>query len=157
MKKQQFRSILAVAVMIGMFAFVLSAPQTAAAQSGSGSGTLIADGDGLAGIRGNGEVSISGNGILWIRDDAGDAEIEVSGNGHKVELPSGWIRYTGFDGEAEVHGSRITVALSGVNIHLEATGSGKFVLRGSGTYSVESDGETITGVWPDRVEVQRIP
>ncbi|RME89941.1 MAG: hypothetical protein D6770_03450 [Anaerolineae bacterium] len=134
------------------------APQTVYARSGGGNGTLTASGDGLAGIRGNGTVTVSGNGILWIKDHAGDASIQVSGSGVRRELPNGWIRYTGFQGQAVVSGSAVTVALSGYSIELQASGSGKFVLRGNGTYSVEKDGEiVVSGVWTEEAQVLNIP
>lgn len=135
------------------FAIALAVPQTAIAQSGGGEGMLTASGDGLAGLRGEGTIVISGNGLLWIRDHAGDASIEVTGAGVKQVLPSGWIRYAGFNGTAEVTGSKITVALSGFNIQLQATGSGKFLLRGNGTYSIGK----YTGVWTAEAQVLSLP
>lgn len=148
-------SIVAAIALLGATAFT---PQVALADSGGGTGTLTASGDGLAGLRGNGTVNISGNGVLWIRDRAGDAIIQVSGNGQRTELRNGWIRYAGFHGSAEVSGSSITVALSGYNIQLEASGTGKFVLRGNGTYSTTKDGVVVfSGAWPETVEVQTLP
>ncbi len=132
--------------------------QAAWAQSGQGAGTLKAEGDGLAALRGQGAVSLRGNGILWVRDRAGDASIQVEGYGVRTELPNGWIRYSGFRGEAVISGSAITVALSGYDIHLEATGTGRFVLRGNGHYTVEKEGETLfRGAWTEKVEVLRMP
>jgi hypothetical protein len=135
---------------------VLAVPQAVYAQSGSGDGTLTASGDGLAGLRGSGTVTISGSGVLMIRDSGGDAQIDISGSGRRTELPSGWIRYSGFNGAATVSGSKITVALSGINIEMQASGTGKFVLRGSGSYSLEKDGVTRTGVWSEQVEVRQL-
>ncbi len=158
MNTKRWTTFFSLVMTLALTLSALAAPQTALAQSGGGAGTLTASGDGLAGIRGNGTVTISGNGILWIRDDGGDALINVSGNGRQVELPSGWIRYTGFHGQAQVSGSKITVALSGVGIKMQATGTGKFVLRGSGSYSVEKDGEIVmTGVWAETAEVMKLP
>ncbi|MBT3313893.1 MAG: hypothetical protein HN390_04695 [Anaerolineae bacterium] len=150
--------ILTLAMIFTLVATTAFAPQTAYAQSGGGSGTLKANGDGLAGIRGSGDVSISGSGILWIRDHAGDAVINVSGGRNRREGENGWVRYSGFNGEASVSGSQITVALSGFGIDLEATGTGKFVLRGSGSYTVEKDGITVlNGVWTEEAQVFSIP
>jgi hypothetical protein len=158
MKNRRIGIVLTIAALIGILGSALVAPQIALAHSGGGSGTLTASGDGLAGIRGNGTVIISGNGILWIRDHAGDASIQVSGNGVRRELPNGWIRYTGFQGQANLSGSMITVALSGYDINLQASGTGKFVLRGNGTYSVEKDGITIvTGAWTESFDVFSLP
>ncbi len=157
MKNKRISLIVSLALAIALLSTAMLAPQTALANSGGGTGTLVADGDGLAGIRGSGTVSISGNGILWIKDHAGDANINVSGNGIRTNRPDGWIRYSGFNGTVVVSGSQITVALSGYNIHLEATGTGQFVLRGNGSYTVEKDGIVITGAWTERAEVLSIP
>jgi len=125
----------------------------AAAEQGGGKGTLTAQGDGIAGLRGNGSITISGSGTLYVRDAAGDATINVTGKGVKRELRNGWILYAGFDGQAQISGTQITVALSGINIHLQASGTGKFLLRGEGTY------ETLhsKGVWTDAGKVIAVP
>lgn len=102
--------------------------------------------------------TISGNGILWIQDRGGDAVINVSGNGIRSEGENGWVRYAGFDGQATISGSQITVVLSGYDINLEATGTGRFVLRGKGSYSVEKDGIIVLdGVWTEEAQVFSIP
>ncbi len=158
MKSKRFPLIVSLALILAMFGAALVAPQAVYAESGGGRGTLTASGDGLAGIRGNGTVTISGNGILWIKDHAGDASIQVSGNGVRRDLPNGWIRYTGFQGQAVVSGSRVSVALSGYDIDLQATGTGRFVLRGSGSYSVEKDGAVIlSGSWTEEAQMFSIP
>ncbi len=158
MKNKRFYLIFSIAMAVALVGAGMFAPQAVLAQSGGGSGTLTASGDGLAGIRGNGAVTISGSGILWIRDTAGDAVINVSGNGTRHERPGGWIRYSGFQGQATVSGSQITVALSGFGIDMVATGTGKFILRGNGSYSVEKDGLVImTGAWTEQAEVFSIP
>jgi len=157
MKTKRTYLILAIAAVLALLGATILPSQAALAQSGGGSGTLTASGDGLAGIRGSGTVTISGNGILWIRDRAGDASIQVSGNGTKSELPSGWIRYAGFQGNATVTGSSVTVALSGYDIRLTASGTGKFVLRGNGTYTVEKGSFSKTGAWTESAEVFTMP
>ncbi len=158
MNIRRFTLLTALAVTLTLLGALALAPQPALADSGGGSGTLTAAGDGLAGIRGNGTVTISGNGILWIKDHNGDASISVSGTGVRRELANGWIRYTGFQGQAVVSGSRITVALSGYDIRLHASGSGRYVLRGNGTYSVERDGVVIAeGAWAEAAQVQSLP
>ncbi len=158
MKVKRISLIISLALAIAILGISFLGPQVALAESGGGSGNLVADGDGLAGIRGGGTVTISGNGILWIRDQAGDAEIDITGNGIRSDLPGGWVRYSGFNGSAVVSGSQITVALSGYSIHLQASGTGSFVLRGNGTYSVTKDGVVVfTGAWTEEAEVKRIP
>lgn len=150
--------VFSIAAGLALLGAAWLAPQPALARSGGGTGRLTASGDGLAGLRGDGTVSISGNGVLWIRDHNGDAVIQVSGSGVRRETANGWIRYVGFDGSATVTGSLVTVALSGYDISLAASGTGKFVLRGDGSYSVEKDGVAIaTGAWTESAEVMTIP
>jgi hypothetical protein len=159
MNKKKTSVIFTIAMLFTLLGTLAFAPQAAYAQSGGGNGTLIADGDGLAGIRGNGTVTVSGNGVLWIRDTAGDAEINISGeSGHRAEGERGWIRYSGFNGQAVVSGSQVTVAVSGFDIHLEASGTGKFIMRGNGSYSVERNGVTlVNGSWTEEAQVFSIP
>src|SRR3972149_1636388 len=113
MRTKRISIVVSISVALALLGAMILPLQTALAQSGGGTGTLTASGDGLAGLRGNGTIHISGNGVPWIRDHAGDASIQVTGNGERRELSSGWIRYAGFQGDATVTGSRVTVALSG--------------------------------------------
>ena len=156
-KTKQIHHLATFAIALILVGAVALPAGVALAQGGAGTGTLTASGDGLAGVRGNGNITISGNGILWIRDHAGDASINVSGNGERSELPSGWIRYIGFDGQAQVSGSKVTVALSGWGIELEATGTGKFLLRGNGTYSTSRGDQVFVGEWSQEVEIISMP
>jgi hypothetical protein len=121
---------LIVVVVVAMLALV----PVVSAQEPRGEGSLTAQGDGMAILRGRGTVDLSGNGILWIKDVAGDAVIEVTGSGHKEEFPDGWIQYAGFHGTAHVEGSRIGVILAGVDIELTAQGRGLARLWGHGSY-----------------------
>lgn len=153
MNKKSFLYTSILVLVVSVVCASLIPLETASAQSGGGTGTLKAWGDGLAAVRGNGTVVISGNGILWIRDHAGDASIHVSGSGVRHELPNGWIRYAGFNGEARVTGSLISVALSGYDIELVATGTGKFVLRGNGRWETAH----ASGEWSSTGEVLSFP
>lgn len=119
-----------------VLALLLLTVSPAWAEGVKGAGELHAWGDGLAGVRGDGEVTITGNGVLYFRDQNGDAEWSVSGEGDRRNLPSGWIVYYGFNGTFEAEGSRITVALSGYDVELWAEGTGAAVLRGDGEYEI---------------------
>lgn len=125
----------------------------AAAESGGGTGTLTAKGNGFAALRGNLTVTLSGSGLLLIRDEGGDATINVTGRGYRRELPGGAIAYVGFDGKAEIKASAISVSLRGRNIRLKATGTGRFVLRGHGSYHTEHE----NGAWTDAGKVVVLP
>ncbi len=141
------------AIALALVAMVALSVPAFAAEEGAGTGTLTAQGDGMARMRGSGSVALSGTGTLYIQDFAGDASIEVSGKGRRQELRHGAIMYAGFDGTARVSGSQIAVSLSGKNIELQATGAGKFYLRGHGTYETDKG----SGVWRSEGKVIELP
>jgi len=127
--------VVAVAAMLAVVPVV-------SAEEVRGKGSLTAQGDGIAILRGRGTVDLSGNGTLWVKDAAGDAEIEVTGFGQKEVFPDGWIQYAGSHGTAHVEGSRIAVIVAGVDIKLTAEGRGIVRLWGHGSYqSSNGDGE----------------
>jgi hypothetical protein len=107
-----------------------------------GTGELHVWGDGMAAVRGDIETTITGNGILMIRDHGGDGEWTVSGTGRRRDLPGGWTIYLGFGGTVEARGSRISVLISGYDIDLRAEGTGAAILYGEGRYETRhGDGE----------------
>lgn len=129
-------------LMVVTVAVTLAVVPVASAEEVRGKGSLTAQGDGIAILRGRGTVDLSGNGTLWIKDAAGDALIEVTGTGQKEEFSDGWIQYAGFHGTAHVEGSRLGIVLAGVDIELTAEGRGIARLWGHGSYqSSNGDGE----------------
>jgi len=104
--------------------------------SASGVGTLKAQGDGIAILFGKGTVELSGNGILWVKDAAGNARIEVTGYGSKEEFYDGWVQYSGLHGTASIKGTNIRVVIAGVDNDLAARGRGSAILWGHGTYEI---------------------
>lgn len=142
------------ALGLALVAVLLVTTVAAADQgSGSGTGTLTAKGNGFAAMRGKLSVTISGTGLLVIQDAAGDAKIKVSGKGFKRVFKNGVTVYGGFDGEAKISGSKISVALGGSDIELEASGTGKFFLRGNGSYHTDHD----NGAWSKDGKVVTLP
>lgn len=125
-------------LLIGLAAMLVATLALVPAVSAEGprDGTLTAHGDGVAALGGRGSVEISGRGILWFKDVAGDAEWAASGHGEKREFSNGWIECLGFHGHFEATGSRILVILSGNNINLWAQGRGRFLLWGEGEYQL---------------------
>jgi hypothetical protein len=135
-------------------AALLVAAPAAYAEGPEPRGSLSAQGDGIAFLWGRGTVELRGNGVLWILDKGGDAEIEVTGTGQKKEYGDGWIQYAGFHGTASVSGSRIAVVVAGVDIDLQAQGRGRARLWGHGSYqSPAGEGEWKAGLVGARVRL----
>jgi len=118
---------------------LLCAPAAAAHAPQWGKGNLVADGDGIASLRGEGKIDLTGNGILWVRAGP-NAVIEVSGYGHKQVFPDGWEQYAGFNGTAHIVAGWMHTVVSGVGVHLEASGRGAVVLWGHGSYQWNGQG-----------------
>ncbi len=114
---------------------LISAPVFGATVEGTG--MLVARGNGLVRIEGDGHINASGAGVLTIKDNAGDAKITVTRRGHKKVLEDGTIVYVGFNGHANVRGSAVVLTLKAKDIKLEARGTGQATLRGKGTYRVK--------------------
>lgn len=128
---------------------VMAVPVVASAQSMDASGSIHAEGSGTAAAHGNGVVEFSGRGTLYIRDWAGDAVIEINSGTPQPEAQAqaqdrGVMVFRGFDGTARIEGSRITVALRGRDIVMDAEGQGWVRLYGRGTYET---GGGQTGEW----------
>ena len=119
----------------------------ASAETAEGTGTLEAQGDGLAGLHGTGWMRVSGNGVLWVK---GAEHIAIEGQGHKKVFPDGWTEYIGFNGTARIRGRLVSVILAGERIDLYAIGSGRVILWGKGTYEING---LITGRWSETIEV----
>ncbi len=110
-----------------------------------GTGKLTASGDGKATMSGDMEAKINARGgILTITDYDGNAEVEVTGYGTKEDIGDGVVRYSGFDGTADISGSSVTVVILGDDIELTVEGTGSVILRGYGTYNVEKNGKHIS-------------
>lgn len=136
-------AVIALVTSLG-FATVASASATESPiQAARGVGSLSAQGDGIAIIAilgGRGQVELTGNGVLWAKDIAGNATIEVNGYGEKEEFPDGWIQYSGFHGNAYIKGKLVVVVVAGTDIDLSAKGHGRAILWGHGT--VTKNGQT---------------
>jgi len=110
----------------------------------SGTGTLHAQGTGIAQIKGKGEVWGTGKGgLLAITDNGGGARIEVSGEGRKVQVGNTVIYY-GFDGRFFVAGRDIVVRLEGARVDLTAVGTGTAFLKGHGKVWING---RLIGLW----------
>ena len=119
----------------------------ASAQSEDGMGTLVAEGDGFAGLHGTGYIRVSGTGVLWVK---GEESIRIQGEGHKKVFPDGWTEYVGFDGTTRIRGQSVSVFMAGEGIKLCAIGTGRVMLWGKGTYEING---LITGRWSDAIRI----
>jgi hypothetical protein len=138
--------VIAFVLLFGLMGLQPASASSEVAQSGGGSGALIAQGKGVAWVRGNGTFTVSGSGVLRFRDWGGDAQITIDGTQRNV-FKGRWNRYSGFRGTATITGTNVMIELAGVNVNLSATGTGKYVLRGQGTYTKTISGTTSTGEW----------
>jgi hypothetical protein len=119
------------------------------AQTASGTGRIIGEGNGRAQIQCRTcDVSISGSGVLMILDRDGTVEIGIEGIGTSEVREMSWGRliiYRGFNGSALISGESVGVVLRGRNITLDATGTGRVWLRGEGTYTANG----VNGEWSE--------
>ncbi|NJM40112.1 MAG: hypothetical protein HC853_04770 [Anaerolineae bacterium] len=140
--------VIAFVLSFGLMGLQPASASSDVAQSGGGSGTLTAQGKGIAWVRGNGTFTVSGSGVLRFRDWGGDAQVTVDGTQRNV-FKGRWNRYAGFRGMATITGTDVMIELAGVNVNLTATGTGRYVLRGQGTYTKTISGTTTTstGEW----------
>jgi len=141
-------------VVVGIvIALVLLMASTATAEEFSGTGTLSARVEGLAILRGTGEVSVDGHGvgIVWVKS----AEtLEASGEGYTWEIPeTGATVFLGWTGSIHASGHEMTVWMAGGLIEFTASGTGKVYLRGRGTYELNGQG----GEWDPMGEVLQLP
>jgi hypothetical protein len=108
-----------------------------------GKGTLEAEGEGICRIKGStndiddGIITVSGNGVLVVRDIEGDMEKSITGYGGKVEIKENYWIYYGFNGSAEIKGGSFIVSSIGDNIDFYAKGRGIIHLAGKGSYTAE--------------------
>jgi hypothetical protein len=151
MKRVAYAFGLAVSLILALTSVVFAADLR-------GTGEVHAWGDGMAGVQGNVETTVTGNGMLLIRDRGGDGEWSVSGTGRRRHLPGGWTMVIGFGGTVEAQGSRITVLLSGYDIDLRAEGTGVVLLFGEGGYVIRhgDDPWSSERPWPSQVETVRL-
>jgi hypothetical protein len=130
MKKTLSLALLAMILVASLgFAPAAYADDASTDVNATGIGKLKAQGDGIAILFGKGVVELSGNGILWVKDVAGNARIEVTGYGAKKEFSDGWVQYSGLHGNA-------SIVIAGVDINLDARGRGSAILWGHGTYEI---------------------
>jgi hypothetical protein len=150
------RIIVTVAILAVAFSTMAftPAPSVQAASGGVGGELTIVDafGTGTAGFAGNALVKVTGNGILWVKDLAGDAKINTFGYGRVTKFPDGWTKYEGFNGAAKVQGSNIEVKIVGANVALHAEGTGKFYLRGKGIYRIGG----ASGAWTNTLKTYEV-
>ncbi|MBW6470694.1 MAG: hypothetical protein K0A90_05670 [Methanosarcinaceae archaeon] len=113
-----------------------------------GAGTLTTEGNGTAVFSGNLNITINAtNAKLVIKDLAGDAEINITGdytlvNDDGDDDNNRALVYHNFTGTVNITGSRLTVMVHGENLSITAEGEGSSILSGRGSYNVEKAGKS---------------
>ncbi|MEM9953527.1 MAG: hypothetical protein AAF846_18105 [Chloroflexota bacterium] len=138
-------------VVFAVLCLIVAAPSLA--QVARGSGAVEADGNGraLAICTNECTVELSGTGVLAILSLDGSVEVTIDGTGIAEDRETEWGTaqvYAGFNGTATISGDFFAVSLRGVNITLDAEGTGRIHLRGNGTYVVNGE----TGEWSEEGE-----
>jgi hypothetical protein len=142
-------SIVAVVLALAGMAFAAFAPAAAAEEPADarrrgtvlrGEGTLDARGSGLIALKGRIDaLELSAErGILLVKDIAGDAEVDVEGEGGTGEF-HGFDVYFGA-GSATITGSEVAVIVLGKDINLHVEGKGWAYLKGHGVFHVNDRG-----------------
>jgi hypothetical protein len=114
-----------------------------------GEGALNAEGDGTIVLSGQLNVTINAtDAMLVIKDLAGDAEIDVTGeydlvSEEQTEDGGYALVYDDFTGDAFINGTRLTVMVSGEDLTVFAEGSGSASLSGEGSYQVGEGDEAV--------------
>lgn len=107
-------------------------------------GVITAEGDGLVAINCNGDITITGKGMLFIVDRTGDTIIEVESNqryfhNEREKRGNTTHTYRRFDGTAVISGEDMAVVMQGINMQVSISGTGMMMLEGIGEYTVESN------------------
>ena len=105
-----------------------------------GEGVLEARGDGLIAVKGRMDYTAHADrGVLLVKDIAGDAEIDVQGEGDCSVEWNGFMVCFG-TGEAHITGSEVAVILVGNSIGVHVEGKGWAYLKGHGYFKVNGRG-----------------
>lgn len=117
---------------------------------------ITASGDGTVAFNGSGEVTIEGDGVLFIVDRTDTATIEINSTTrsyHTQQQARGNTvhTYRHFNGTATIVGDDIAVVIDGISISVSVSGTGSMLLQGDGDYTLDNqtqpwsdDGITIT-------------
>ena len=111
---------LVLAILVGNL-FVVS---IVSADTLSGTGQVHAQGNGTVVMRGDVKMlHIQGRGSLFFKDSGDVDEPVVTGTGHRIDLPNGWVQYIGFNGTFHLSvADDVIVKLDGRNINLFVEG-----------------------------------
>ncbi len=100
----------------------------------TGRGTFAAQGSGSATIHLHGSATLTGSGVLFVKDNGGDATVHANGHGTRTDLGNGWVRYEG-TGRATVSGTNVKFIAQGDSLSVVGSGRGTASFTGSGSCS----------------------
>ena len=106
-----------------------------------GTGSLHAEGKGIAELDGKGSVIASTDalGTVTVVDREGDSKIETEGSGEAKTIDDQTKQYSGY-GKITVNGTDINVKVQGSELTMDAAGTGTASMTGEGTYYIGPDG-----------------
>ncbi len=145
------RTILVLLVVMAASLLLVAA---VSADTIAGTGWIRAQGDGQAALQVKlGTVHISGDGVLWFKDEGNPDVPTVTGYGRRIEYPNGWVQYIGFNGSFHLsEADEFAVILRGEDINLFAAGRGRVYLEGHGRYIIGHGTDTVSGTWSEKGE-----
>jgi len=117
---------------------LLSFTAAVSADTERGTGSIHAEGVGVAIVHGDGEVEINVHGLGVVQVKNAD-RLEAHGRGYRRDLPGGRVVFVGWRGEIHAAGTNLTVRMCGGRIEFTAEGTGWVFLRGRGTYEINGE------------------
>lgn len=121
--------------LLAVFALALAVSGPVAAQTGSGTGKITCDGDGVIVLSGDfTQISASVEaGALVHNTPTKGTMIIKSSTAFVKYISSNVMLYVGTGSGTAKNVKGLKMTLSGANGHIEATGTGKFAVRGDGS------------------------
>lgn len=134
-------------VTLGLIvALALGVVGPASAQSATGAGSITCDGDGVVVLSGDfTSVLLSVDAGALIHNKPSSGTVTVKTGRYFTKYASGLaVLHVGTGSAAAENVKGLKLTLSGANVHLEATGTGKVAARGEGSCTLTNGTKTVT-------------